>query len=99
MTSWEQELERLKARVERLETTVRQLTNGERQLTLPVPNPLSNQEQVLAWLKAEGFVRDPTPEERRLAADWEALSEEEKRIHVRAMHNLALDPPLSQIIL
>ncbi len=99
MTSWEQELEGLKARVERLETTVRQLTSDERQLTPPARDPLSNQEQVLAWLKAEGLVRDPTPEERRLAADWEALSEEEKRIHIRAMHNLALDPPLSQTIL
>ncbi|MBI3796226.1 MAG: hypothetical protein HY268_04550 [Deltaproteobacteria bacterium] len=99
MTPWEQELGELKARVERLETTVRQLANEERQMTPLTPNQLSDQEQVLAWLRAEGFVRNPTPEERRLAAEWEALPEEEKQTHIRSMHKLALDPPLSQTIL
>jgi len=99
MAPWEQELGELKARVERLETTVRQLANEERQMPPLKPNQLSDQEQVLAWLRAEGLVRDPTPEERRLAAEWEALPEEEKQTHVRSMHKLALDPPLSQTIL
>ena len=99
MTLWEQELGELKARVERLETTVRHLANDERQMTPLTPNQLTDQEQILAWLKAKGLVRDPTPEERRLAAEWAALPEEEKQIHIRSMHNLALDPPLSQTIL
>src|SRR6266545_5176739 len=99
MIPWEQELGELKARVERLETTVRQLAIEERQMTPLIPNQLSDQAQVLAWLKAEGLVRDPTPEERRLAAEWEALPEEEKQTHIRSMHDLALDPPLSQTIL
>jgi hypothetical protein len=99
MAPWEQELRELKARVERLEMTVHQLANNERQITPLTPNQLSDQEQVLAWLKAEGLVRDPTAEERRLAAEWEALPEEGKQTHIRSMHNLALDPPLSQTIL
>ena len=99
MTSWEQELEELKARVERLETTVRQLANDDRQMTPLTPNQLSDQEQILTWLKTDGLVRDPTPEERRLAAEWEALPEEEKQTHIRSMHNLALDRSLRQTIL
>lgn len=99
MTSWEQELEELKARVERLETTVRQLANDDCQTTPLTPNQLSDQEQILTWLKTEGLVRDPTPEECRLATEWEALPEEEKQTHIRSMHNLALDPSLSQTIL
>ena len=99
MTPWEQELEELKARVERLETTVRQLVNDDRQMTPLTPNQLSDQEQVLAWLKTEGLVRDPTPTERCQAVEWEALPEEEKQTHIRSMHDLVLDPPLSQTIL
>jgi len=44
-------------------------------------------------------VRDPTPEERRLAAEWDTLSEEEKQAHIRFMHSLALTPPLSQVLI
>jgi hypothetical protein len=49
--------------------------------------------------RTEGFVRNPTPEECHLAAEWNTLPEEEKQNHMRSMHNLALDPPLSQVIL
>ena len=89
MTPLEVEVAQLKVRVERLEMTVRQLAGGE---------PL-DQAQLLAWLKAEGLVREPTPEEYRLAAEWEALPEEEKEAHIRFMDSLVLDPPLSQIII
>jgi hypothetical protein len=93
------DLEELKARVERLETAVHRLATDERQMTPLTPNQPSDQKQVLAWLKTEGLVRDPTLEERRLAAEWDALPEEDKQTHIRSMHNLALDPPLSQTIL
>ncbi len=59
----------------------------------------SDPEQVVARLKAEGLIRDPTPEELVLAAEWDALPEEEKQNHIRLMHSLALDPLLSQIII
>ncbi len=60
---------------------------------------VSDPEQLVAWLKVEGLVRDPTPEERRLAAEWDALPEEGKQNHVRLMQSLVLDPPLSRIII
>lgn len=62
-------------------------------------NNVSDPEQLVAWLKAEGLVRDPTPEELGLAAEWDALPEEEKQNHIRLMHSLDLEPPLSQIII
>ena len=99
MSTWEQELGELKARVERLETTVHRLAGNENQMAPPLPHPHSDQEQLLAWLKAEGLVRDPTPEERRLAVEWDALPEEEKQAHIGFMRSLVLDPFLSQVIM
>lgn len=99
MTPWKQELRELKTRVERLEASVRRLTDDEYRIAQSAPDRLSDQDQLLAWLKAEGLVRDPTAEERRLATEWDALPEDEKQAHIRFMRSLALDPPLSQIIL
>jgi hypothetical protein len=99
MATWEQELGALKARVERLEITVRRLAGNDRQLAPPTPDQVPDQQQLLDRLKAEGLIRDPTPEEQRLAAEWDALPEEEKQAHVRFMRSLALDPPLSQVII
>ena len=63
------------------------------------PDKPAELEALLAWLKAEGLIRDPTPEECRLSAEWDALPEEEKQAHIRLMRSLVLDPPLSEIIL
>lgn len=98
MTTLEREVVELKARIERLEETVCRLAGQERKAVLPAPGEPLDLEQLLAGLKAEGLVRDPTPEEYRLAAEWDALPEEEKQAHIRFMRSLVLDPPLSQII-
>lgn len=99
MTVLELELVELKTRVERLEAMVRRLAGDEHRVAPPQPGEALDQEQLRAWLKAEGLIRDPTPEEQRLAAEWDALPEEEKQAHVRFMRSLVLDPPLSQIII
>ena len=98
MTTLELELVELKARVDRLETTVRSLTGQRPAIVLP-PGDSPDQAEILAWLKAEGLIRDPTPEELRLAAEWDALPEVEKQAHINFMRGLVLDPPLSQIII
>jgi len=72
---------------------------GKKPSASPVPEKPPDLAQILAWLKAEGLVRDPTSEERRLAAEWDALPEEGKQDHIRLMQSLVLDPPLSQIII
>jgi hypothetical protein len=59
---------------------------------------VTDSDRLVARLKAEGLIRDPTPEELSLATEWDVLSEEEKQKHIRFMQSLALDPPLSQII-
>ena len=58
-----------------------------------------DQTQLLAWLKTHGLARDPTAEECRVAAEWEALSEADKQAHLAFMHRLILDPPLSQLLI
>ena len=98
MTTLEREVVELKARVEYLEAVVRQLVGKVRQTGPAVLDEPLDLEQLLARCKAEGVVRDPTPEERRLAEEWDALPEEEKQAHIRVMQHLVLDPPLSQIL-
>lgn len=95
----EREIVELKERVERLEAVIRRLVGNESQGTLPISGKAPDQEQLLAWLKTQGLLREPTPEERRLAAEWDALPEEEKQAHIHFMHHLVLDPPLSQMII
>ncbi|MGB9775214.1 MAG: hypothetical protein ACPLYD_00115 [Anaerolineae bacterium] len=98
MRTVELELLELRTRVARLEERLDRLTAAVPEAP-PVPEDPTDSQQVLAWLKARGIVRDPTPEELRLAAEWDALSEEEKEAHIRFMRTLVLDPPLSQIII
>ena len=99
MTVIEMELAELRRRVERLEEAMRRLEgDGHRTEALALEG-LSERERLLAELKAEGLIRDPTPYERRLAAEWDSLSEDEKHSQTQMMHSLVLDPPLSDIIL
>jgi hypothetical protein len=53
----------------------------------------------LDLLHTQGFVRDPTVEEQRLADAWEALSTEEKQTHIHHMQGLALTPWLSEMLI
>ncbi|MFN3761713.1 MAG: hypothetical protein ACK4WK_00745 [Anaerolineae bacterium] len=99
MRTVERELRELRTRVERLEERLDRLTGGRPEVPPPAPGVPLDSEQLLAWLKAQGLVREPTPEERRLAAEWDALPEEEKEAHIRFMRSLVLDPPLSQVII
>ncbi|MBS1251597.1 MAG: hypothetical protein MAG451_00630 [Anaerolineales bacterium] len=87
------ELVELKARIERLEERVRRLAGDGQEVEPPKPGEPLDQEQLLAWLKAEGLVRDTTPEERRLAAEWDALPAEEKQAHVRLRDFQGNKPP------
>lgn len=99
MTTLEQEVGELKARLERLEAMVRSLAGDAHKAVLPAAGEPQNQEHLLAWLKTQGLVRDPTPEEDRMAAEWDTLSEAEKQAHIRFMRSLALDPPLSWVLI
>jgi hypothetical protein len=98
MTILELELAELKTRVERLEATVHSLTGSERQVEPPPAEPL-DPEQLQVWLKAEGLIREPTPEEQRLAAEWDALPEEEKEAIHSELNHLSLGPMASDIII
>jgi hypothetical protein len=64
-----------------------------------MPTTPLDQTVLLAWLKANGLIREPTAEECRVAAAWDALSDEDKQRHIDDMQRLVLDPPLSQILI
>lgn len=101
MTAVATKLMELETRVTWLERVVRELRSAER----PAPviqeeeGELSERERVLAELKAEGLIRDLTPQERASAAQWKALPEEEKQAVIQELRNLKLDPMLSDIII
>jgi hypothetical protein len=99
MTTLEQEVGELRARLERLEAMIRSLAGDAHKAVLPAAGEPQNQDRLLAWLKTQGLVRDPTPEEHRMAAEWDTLSEAEKQAHVHFMRNLALDPLLSRVLI
>ena len=99
MTTLEQEVGELMARLERLEAMVRSLAGDVHKAILPAAGEPQNQDHLLAWLKTQGLVRDPTTEEHRMAAEWDTLSEAENKAHIRFMHSLTLDPPLSRVLI
>jgi hypothetical protein len=99
MTTLELELVELKTRVERLETKVRRLAGDRHEVAPPAPGQPLDQEQLIAWLKAEGLVRDPTLEERELAAEWDAIPEEEKEAVRWELDHLPPGPMASDIII
>jgi len=78
---------------------MQRLAGEEPEAPPPMPGIPPDPQRLLAWLRAQGLIREPTPEERQLAAEWDALPEEEKEAHIRLMRSLVLDPPLSQIII
>ena len=78
---------------------IRRLTGDIHQEGAPVPTTPLDQTELLACLKAHDLVCDPTAEECRVAAEWDALSDEEKQAHIDAMQHLVLDPPLSQLLI
>lgn len=98
MSVLEQEVAELRTRLDRLETGVRQLVGVGDAVALSTESQSLEYGQLLVELQAKGLVRVPTPEERRLAAEWDTLSEEEKHTHRCFMRGLVLDPPLSDVI-
>ncbi len=99
MRTVERELRELRTRVERLEERLDRLAGGRPEVSPPAPGVPLDLEGLLAWLKAQGLVREPTPEERRLAAEWDALPEEEKEAIRWELDHLPPGPLVSDIII
>jgi len=93
-----QDITGIQARLGWLEQTVRQLL-GEQPASPPAPEEVLDQEQLLAWMRAQGLIREPTAEERRLGAEWRALSQEEKQAVIWELDHLPPGPMASDIII
>jgi len=98
MATIEVELQELRQRVEWLESTGRQMAREKPQPTHGVSQPL-NAAALIALLKAEGVIRDPTPEEIELAAKWRELPEEEKQAIRWELDHLSPGPMASDIVI
>jgi len=102
------ELKRIQTKIKKLETQVAQLRrvlreqgllpDGKGAVSRKGAREMSERERVREILRRAGVTREMTPEEKQLAAEWDALSEEEKREVEETLRRLHLDPPLSQLI-
>jgi hypothetical protein len=91
-------LEELEKRVTALERLI--ISSQPETQALPEDPDEWTREDVIAFLRSRGIqVSEPTGVELALAAEWDALSEEDKQAHRDYMDSLELDPPLSQIII
>ena len=95
----ELELINIRTRLEQLERQVQRLAGEEPEVTPPTPGVPPDPRYVLAWLRAQGLIREPTPEERRLAAEWDALPEEAKEAIRWELDHLPPGPMASDIII
>ena len=99
MRKIELELAELRTRLERLERRVRQLAGEEAELPPPTPGVSPDPQYIIAWLRSQGLIREPTPEEQQLAAEWDALPEEEKEAIRWELDHLPPGPMASDILI
>lgn len=99
MTTLGIKLAELKVRVERLEEAVHRLQGDHKRIATPPTEGLSERERLLAELEATGLIRNPLPEEMALAAEWDALPEEEKQAVIWELEHLPSGPMASDIII
>lgn len=99
MVSVEMELAELKERVERLEQRLNKPVRAKAKPPRPSKSvEAMTHDEVMAWLLAEGLIRPPTEEEKRLAAEWDMLSDEDKEAMRWELDHLPPGPMVSDII-
>lgn len=90
----QRQLEQLQKRVERLESDKVVEPAPTRQAT----PPLTSNKEIIAYLKSIGIIGEPTEEEKRLAEEWRALSQQEKDEVNRALSEIRLDQTVAELI-
>ncbi|MBI4673424.1 MAG: hypothetical protein HY741_17365 [Chloroflexi bacterium] len=95
------ELQKLQRQVNELQKRVAQLEKKKaqpRSITHKPKRELSERERAIQLLRRAGITREMMPEEKQLAAEWRALSAEEKKEVEDSLRAVRLDPPLSQLV-
>ena len=94
------QLKRQVARLERRGNGKRRVTEHTRETAIPQARrgEMSERERARAILSRAGVTRTPTPEEKKLAAEWDALSAAEKQEVEDVLSEVQINPPLSQLI-
>lgn len=60
---------------------------------------ISERERVLEILRRGGALAELTPQEKTMAAEWDALVEKRKQHVIQKLRTTRFDPPLSQTII
>lgn len=94
----ELEMTEIKTRLGHLELAVREIAGERRPALHPLDMPVNN-EGLLAWLRMQGLVRDPTDEEKSLAAEWDELSDGERQSILWELSHLPPGEMASEIII
>lgn len=95
------ELQKLLPKVTQLQKRVAQLEKKKKQVRQSVRKPkrqLSERERAITLLRQGGITREPTAKEKKLAAQWRALSEQEKQKVNQELRQVRIEPLLSQLI-
>ncbi|PKO23633.1 MAG: hypothetical protein CVU38_02965 [Chloroflexi bacterium HGW-Chloroflexi-1] len=93
-----QDITGIQSRLGWLEQTVRQLL-GEQPASPPAPEEILDQEQLLAWMRAQGLIIEAPPEAREHAARWRTLSEADKQAVLWELDHLPPGPMASDLII
>lgn len=99
----------MQGRIKKLETEVAQLQrvlrehgllpDGKRVAAQKRGRAVSEYDRAREILRRAGLTREMTPEEKQLAAEWDARPEEEKRRVIEKLQTIRFDPPLSETII
>jgi len=100
MTTMELEMEvaEIKTRLRRVENALLAQLGEQGDKSQTPDLPLSN-EELLAWMRAEGLVIDPPPDALVHAARWRAMPEAEKQTVLWELDHLPPGPMASDIII
>jgi hypothetical protein len=101
----QREMEQLQKRVAKLETQKRSTRAGSRKrVTHTMPRrpartqSLKSNKEIIAFLKSKGIIGEPTEQDKRLAAEWRALSPQEQAEVNQELRNIRLDQTVAELI-
>lgn len=101
----QREIKQLQKRVAKLETTrnrARAVTQKRGKRVVPrkptATRPLKSNKEIIALLKSKGLIRDLTEQEKKLAAEWRALSPQEKQETNRELRSIRLDQTIAELV-
>jgi len=91
---------KIEARLVKLEREMVKIKSnlGKSVAPKPVKRIPKTRREIREYLLAKGVTRLPSSEELAVAAEWDAIPEEERKQFTAKLQSLKLEPPLSELI-